>query len=129
MMPTFPNAMKGDPHGCDHSPKTDDAEISLSSPGLSAPCSVVSHRRVQHCGFQPRRPGAGRRDHNVPDIEESIRYLEQSASGSGDIQIRPEELASALKAGQKLQLLDVRTPEEHKTPLEGGPSSPPKRSP
>ena len=68
------------------------------------------------CGFQPtetmEQVGAS---HNVPDVEEAIRYLEQSRERERDIQIRPEELASALKAGQKLQLLDVRTPEEHKT--------------
>lgn len=66
------------------------------------------------CGFQPtetlEQVGAS---HNIPDVEEAIRYLEQSRERERDIQIRPEKLASALKAGQKLQLLDVRTPEEH----------------
>lgn len=67
------------------------------------------------CGFQPtetlEQVGAS---HNIPDVEEAIRYLEQSREREREIQIRPEELASALKAGQKLQLLDVRAPEEHK---------------
>jgi len=68
------------------------------------------------CGFQPtetlEQVGAS---HNVPDVEAVVGYLEESRARERDIQIRPEELASALKAGQKLQLLDVRTPEEHKT--------------
>lgn len=67
------------------------------------------------CGFQPtetlEQVGAS---HNIPDVEEAIRHLEQSRERERDIQIRPEELASALKASQTLQLLDVRTPEEHK---------------
>ena len=66
------------------------------------------------CGFQPTETLEHVcASHNIPDIEEVVGYLVQSRERERNIQIRPEELASALKAGQKLQLLDVRTPEEH----------------
>ena len=39
--------------------------------------------------------------------------LEQSRALEREIEIRPEELASASRAGQPLELFDVRTPEEH----------------
>ena len=67
------------------------------------------------CGFQPtetlEQVGAS---HNIPNVEEVVGYLEESRALEREIQIRPEELSNALKAGQKLQLLDVRAPEEHK---------------
>ena len=67
------------------------------------------------CGFQPTETlEQVSASHNIPDVEEVVRYLDQSCELEREIQIRPEELASALKAGQKLRLLDVRTPEEHK---------------
>jgi rhodanese-related sulfurtransferase len=66
------------------------------------------------CGFQPTETlEQVCASHNIPGVEEVTRYLEQNCELEREIQIRPEELASALKAGQKLQLLDVRTPEEH----------------
>jgi hypothetical protein len=39
--------------------------------------------------------------------------LEQSRALEREIEIRPAELASASRAGQPLELFDVRTPEEH----------------
>ncbi len=67
------------------------------------------------CGFQPTETlEQVSASHNISDVEEVVRYLEESRALEREIQIRPEELASALKAGQTLQLLDVRTPEEHK---------------
>jgi len=66
------------------------------------------------CGFQPTETlEQVCASHNIPGVEEVTRYLEQSRELEREIQIRPEELASALKTGQKPQLLDVRTPEEH----------------
>ena len=41
--------------------------------------------------------------------------LEQSRALEREIEIRPAELASASRAGQPLELFDVRTPEERAT--------------
>jgi rhodanese-related sulfurtransferase len=67
------------------------------------------------CGFQPtdtlEQVG---RSHNIWDVKEVIGYLQQSHERDEKVQISPEELARALRTGQKLQLLDVRTPEEYR---------------
>lgn len=67
------------------------------------------------CGFQPTETlEQVCRSHQISDVEEVIGYLRQSHEREEKVQISPEELARALKTSQKLQLLDVRTPEEHK---------------
>ncbi|MFQ5827777.1 MAG: rhodanese-like domain-containing protein [Candidatus Methylomirabilia bacterium] len=68
------------------------------------------------CGFQPTDTlERVCLSHNIWDIEEVLTYLRQSHERDQKVQISPEELARALKGGEKLQLLDVRTPEEHET--------------
>jgi len=67
------------------------------------------------CGFQPtdtlEQVG---RSHNIWDVAEVLAYLQQSHERDQGVQISPEELATAFQSGQTIQLLDVRTPEEHK---------------
>jgi hypothetical protein len=60
-----------------------------------------------------RRWSKSARATTSPDVEEVIRLLEQSRALEREIEIRPEGLASASRAGQPLEPLDVGTPEEH----------------
>ena len=67
------------------------------------------------CGFEPTQTlGQVCRSHNIWDVQEVIGYLQQSHERDQKVEISAEELARALKAGQKIQLLDVRTPEEYR---------------
>lgn len=67
------------------------------------------------CGFQPTETlEQVCRSHNIWDVQEVIAYLQQSHERDQKVQIQPEELARALKTGQTLRLLDVRSPEEYK---------------
>lgn len=67
------------------------------------------------CGFQPTDTlEQVCRSHNIWGVQEVLAYLQQSHEREQKVQISPEELARALKTGPKIQLLDVRTPEEHK---------------
>jgi hypothetical protein len=61
------------------------------------------------CGFQPTETlEQVSASHNIPDVGEVVRYLEESRALERETQIRPDELASALNAGQKLQLFGAR---------------------
>ncbi|HEX9868304.1 MAG TPA: rhodanese-like domain-containing protein [Candidatus Tectomicrobia bacterium] len=67
-----------------------------------------------HCGFDPAETlEQVCRRNNILDVQEVIGYLRQSHERDEKVQILPEELARALKSGQKIELLDVRTPEEY----------------
>jgi len=70
---------------------------------------------VQHPADSNRRRrwSKSARATTSPDVEEVIRFLEQSRALEREIEIRPAELASASRAGQPLELFDMRTPEEH----------------
>ena len=66
------------------------------------------------CGFQPTETlEQVCRAHNILDVQEVIDYLQQSHERDQKVQISPDELARARETGQKIQLLDVRTPEEY----------------
>jgi rhodanese-related sulfurtransferase len=74
-----------------------------------------------HCGFDPTETleQVSRRN-NILDVQEVISYIRQSHERDEKVQILPEELARELKTGQKIELLDVRTPEEYAfTHIEG----------
>jgi rhodanese-related sulfurtransferase len=65
------------------------------------------------CGFSPEETLAGvcARNENV-DVEEAIDHIIASDAAERAMQIEPREVADALAAGEKLNLLDVRTREE-----------------
>ena len=65
------------------------------------------------CGFSPDETLAGvcARNENV-DVEEAIDHIITSDAAERAMQIEPRELADRLAAGEKIQLLDVRTREE-----------------
>lgn len=65
------------------------------------------------CGFSPDETLAGvcARNDNV-DVEEAIEHMIASDAADRAMQIEPAELAERLAAGEKLNLLDVRTREE-----------------
>jgi rhodanese-related sulfurtransferase len=66
------------------------------------------------CGFQPTETlEEVCYNHNAWDVDGVIRYLQQSHERDQTLEISPEALAEALKSGQTIHLLDVRTPEEH----------------
>src|SRR3978361_2196515 len=64
------------------------------------------------CGFSPDETLAsvGARNENV-DVEEAIDHIIASDAAERAMQIEPREVADALAAGEKLNLLDVRTRE------------------
>lgn len=65
------------------------------------------------CGFSPEETLAGvcRRNENV-DVDEAIEHILASAAAESAMQIEPRELSNRLDAGEKINLLDVRTREE-----------------
>ena len=65
------------------------------------------------CGFSPDETLAGvcRRNENL-DPEEVIEHVIESDAADRAIQIEPTDLAKRVAAGEKVQLLDVRTREE-----------------
>ncbi len=65
------------------------------------------------CGFSPDETLAGvcARNENV-DVEEAIEHIIASDVADRAMQIEPRELSDRLSAGEKINLLDVRTREE-----------------
>ena len=65
------------------------------------------------CGFSPDETLAGvcARNENV-DVDEAIEHIIASDMADRAMQIEPRELADRLAAGEKINLLDVRTREE-----------------
>lgn len=65
------------------------------------------------CGFAPDETLAGvcARNENL-DIEEVVDHIVASDGADRAMQIEPKELADAIRAGEKIRLLDVRTREE-----------------
>ncbi len=65
------------------------------------------------CGFSPDETLAGvcLRNENV-DVEEAIEHITSSDVAERAMQIEPLDLQLKLASGQKVNLLDVRTPEE-----------------
>ncbi len=65
------------------------------------------------CGFSPDETLAGvcARNENV-DVEEAIDHIITSDAAERAMQIEPHDLAAKLSAGEKINLLDVRTREE-----------------
>ncbi len=68
------------------------------------------------CGFSPDETLAGvcARNENV-DVEEAIEHILTSDAAERAMQIEPRELQEKLAAGEKINLLDVRTREEFDT--------------
>lgn len=83
------------------------------------PCAQRAMFRKYHiggcssCGFSPDETLAGvcARNENV-DVEEAIDHIIASDAAERAMQIEPRELAETLAAGEKINLLDVRTREE-----------------
>ncbi len=65
------------------------------------------------CGFSPDETLAGvcARNENVK-VDEVIEHIVTSDAADRAMQIEPRELADRIAAGEKIQLLDVRTREE-----------------
>ncbi len=73
------------------------------------------------CGFSPEETLAGvcARNENV-DVDEAIEHIVASDAADRAMQIEPRELHEKLSAGEKVNLLDVRTREEfHAVKLPG----------
>jgi len=102
--------------GADHITKNSTMQEVLEAyPGAQS--ALFSRYHVggcSHCGFDPAETleqVCGR--NNILDVQEVLSYLRQSHERDQQVQIMPQELAQALKSGQKIALLDVRTPEEN----------------
>ena len=65
------------------------------------------------CGFQPEETLAGvcARNENLP-VEEVIEHIVESDAADRAAQLEPAELSSRLRAGETINVLDVRTREE-----------------
>src|SRR3954465_9959958 len=65
------------------------------------------------CGFAPDETLAGvcARNDNL-DVDEVIQQVVESHIADQAMQIEPQELADRTRAGEKINLLDVRTREE-----------------
>ena len=65
------------------------------------------------CGFSPDETltGVCARNENI-DVEEAIDHIIASDAADRAMQIEPDELAERIAAGDKINLLDVRTREE-----------------
>ncbi len=66
------------------------------------------------CGYQPTDTLAEVcRTHNIVDsLDAVIACIRQSQAVEAELHIQPTEVATALKQGEKLRLLDVRSPQE-----------------
>jgi rhodanese-related sulfurtransferase len=66
------------------------------------------------CGYQPTDTLAEVcRTHNIVDsLDAVIACIRQSQEVEAKLHIQPTEVAAALKQGEKLRLLDVRSPQE-----------------
>jgi rhodanese-related sulfurtransferase len=66
------------------------------------------------CGFSPDETLAGvcSRNENL-DVDEAIEHIVTSEEAERAMQIEPLDLAVRIKRGENIQLLDVRTREEH----------------
>ncbi|MBI3271099.1 MAG: rhodanese-like domain-containing protein [Planctomycetes bacterium] len=66
------------------------------------------------CGFQPDdRLETVLLQHNIWEADEVVRYLKENHDLEAKSQISVQEVAEARKRGEKLALLDVRSPEEY----------------
>src|SRR3954452_11936425 len=65
------------------------------------------------CGFSPDETLAGvcARNDNL-DVNEVVEHIAESEAAERAMQIEPQELAERMRAGEKINLLDVRTREE-----------------
>jgi rhodanese-related sulfurtransferase len=65
------------------------------------------------CGFSPEETLAGvcARNENLP-VDEVVEHITASDALEREMQIEPRELSERIAAGEKLNLLDVRTREE-----------------
>ena len=66
------------------------------------------------CGYQPMDTLAEVcRTHNIVDsVDAVIACIRQSQGVEAQLHIRPAEVAAALKRGEQVRLLDVRSPQE-----------------
>ncbi len=66
------------------------------------------------CGYQPTDTLAEVcRTHNIVDsVDAVIACIRQSQGVEAQLHIRPAEVAAALKRGEQVRLLDVRSPQE-----------------
>jgi rhodanese-related sulfurtransferase len=73
------------------------------------------------CGFSPEETLAGvcARNENL-DTTEVVKHIIESDAADRAMQIEPRELASRLKDGEEIHLLDVRTREEFDAVKIGG---------
>ena len=71
----------------------------------------------ESCGYQPTQTLEDvRRDFNIQDgVDEMVNVIRASAEVFASLHISPGELASALRAKERLALFDVRKPEEYDT--------------
>jgi rhodanese-related sulfurtransferase len=64
------------------------------------------------CGFQPTDTLAKVAMNHGLDVNEVVEHIQRSQEMEKDMEITPHEVAELLKQG-KIQLLDVRTPQEY----------------
>ena len=66
-----------------------------------------------HCGFAPEdRLAEVLTQHNVLNVDEVIEHIKTSHEQEQQLQVSPQELATALKGDNPPRLLDARSPEE-----------------
>ena len=88
-------------------------EILEAFPGAQARSSVGITSAGAAAAGSSRRRRWRRSAITTTPVDGVIRYLQQSHERDQTLEISPEALAEALKSGQTIHLLDVRTPEEH----------------
>jgi rhodanese-related sulfurtransferase len=96
-------------------PDTTMHELLAAMPGARRALFAKYHiGGCSSCGFSPDETIAEvcRRNDNL-NVDEVIAHLEASAEQDARMQISPQELSAALAGGAPLQLLDVRSREEH----------------
>lgn len=95
-------------------PKSTMAEVLEKYPGAKSALFRRYHvGGCSSCGYEPTDTlEQVMKSHNVLDVQEVIRHIEQSEELNAKIRISAKELKAELDAPKPPRLLDVRTPEE-----------------
>ncbi|GEM_PF-94921 len=95
-------------------PRSTMAEVLAKYPGAKGALFRRYHvGGCSSCGYEPTDTLENvMKSHNVLDVQEVIRHIEQSEESNRKIQIAPRELRALLDGPKPPRLLDVRTPEE-----------------
>ncbi len=68
------------------------------------------------CGYEPTDIlEEVARKHSITDMDEVLRFIEEAEEIDQRIQMSPQKVSEAMKNGQTIRLIDVRTPQEWET--------------